>query len=247
MKYLRICFLLLFALTPSIHANDYGLGTNLVTMRRYTLPWPISVILINTVVPSGEQRRTAVSSLVRYKSRFLVHYLKKYAQDPDPAVRAAAVWPLYKNGEKDLALSIIEREATANSLNMINVFWAPSRIGGDYKAELAKGDVAFQNLISSIATNSKIDPWIRTHAAIQLVGIGEVELAKKIASEILRDTPGEKNFDKDYNKRTEEQQRYFHQRKRAEYCLHLIEQYTELKKFSTTNSRKDGAAPSVNK
>lgn len=117
MKYL-LPVLLFFALIPTIHANDYGLGTNLVIMRKHTLPWPISVILINSVVPNGEQKRVTVSSLVRYKSRLLVHYLKKYAQDSDPAVRVAAVWPLYKNGEKNLALSIIEKEAKANSLTM---------------------------------------------------------------------------------------------------------------------------------
>lgn len=130
---------------------------------------------------------------------------------------------------------------------MINVFWSPSFVGGEYKSDLVKNDVAFRALIKNIATDPKIDPWIRTHAAIQLVGTGEVELAKKIASEILRNTPGEENFDKDYNKRTEEQQRYFHQRKRAEYCLHLIEQRNELSKFKWTNSGKSGKSPTPNK
>lgn len=246
MKYL-LPVLLFFSLIPSIYANDYGLGTNLVIMRKHTLPWPISVILINSVVPNGEQKRVTVSSLVRYKSRLLVHYLKKYAQDSDPAVRVAAVWPLYKNGEKDLALSIIKNEAKANSLNMINVFMSAYYFGEDSKSDLGRNDIALHDLVKDIATDPRIDPWIRVHAAIQLVGIGEIELAKKLASEILRNTPGEENFDKDYNKRTEEQQRYFHQRKRAEYCLHLVEQRNELMKPKWTNSGKSGRQPTTNK
>lgn len=217
----KIFFLILFGLSAQLQASDYKLATNLVI--KGMVPWPIAVLLIDSYIPQGEERREAVASLVRYRSESLVSFLKKYSIDSQPGVSIAVIWPLYVNGEKDLAYRIIENESVDNNLAVCMAFWIPNEFGGEYKLNLIKNDLKFQSIIKRIAINNKLDPMMRINAAIYLVGIGDLKLAKQVAEEIRAKIP------EDFNSRVKlelaskhQWPQVFYLKERVDWCLELI-------------------------
>jgi len=199
-------------------ANDYSLATNII-MRKW-VPWWIAVILIENNITRAEERTIAVQLLMQYKSKGLVSHLKTYSNDPIDSVRIATFWPLYKNGQREFAIALLNREIKNKNLSTVEVFCLPYEI---YKLKLSRNDLEFHQLVEQIAKDSKIDPWIRISTAIHLTQIGNNHIAGEIATKILMDIPPDP-VEKDYNSWHHLSKMNSHLRKRAEWCLKLARQ-----------------------
>lgn len=220
----KIFFLLVMyiLIANTLHANDYTAQTNAIIQGRVT--WQKAIKYIDSgdrLVPPGEERRMAIRSLYKYKNRDLVPYLIRYSQSSDAYVRVATFWPLYANNKQSYAIGLLRKEAKNNSLEVTEIFYMPNAVGTAYQLTLSKGDKLFYKTVCDIATDTTINPWIRLHAAIHLTNIGYPKLALKVGEEILKLTPTEEEINKEYTQRSEQEKLWFHQRKRAEWCIKL--------------------------